>query len=140
MSASFETTTQVRFAHVDGASIVFYPRYFEMLNAAIEDWFEQELGADFRSMHVGRGIGIPTVRIETEFMSPSILGDRLSICITPIKVGRTSCTYEASFRCGDELRLKTTATLVCMDLKLQQSMPWPEDIRAGMLGDPVTIE
>ena len=54
----FETITKVRFAHIDGASIVFYPRYFEMLNAAVEDWFALELGVDFRSMHTNRGLSL----------------------------------------------------------------------------------
>ena len=36
---SFQISTKVRFGDVDPAGIVFYPRYFEMLNAAVEDWF-----------------------------------------------------------------------------------------------------
>ncbi|MWV26885.1 acyl-CoA thioesterase [Aurantiacibacter rhizosphaerae] len=137
MNSCFETTTRVRFAHVDGASIVFYPRYFEMLNAAVEDWFEQELHADFKSMHVTRGIGVPTIQLETQFLAPSIMGDLLTVRITPVKIGRSSCTYEAVFLCGEEVRLKAKATLVCMDLKAQKSVPWPDDIRARMMGETV---
>ena len=50
----FTTTVQVRFADVDPAGIVFYPRYFEMLNGAVEDWFAQQLGLDFATMHLER--------------------------------------------------------------------------------------
>ncbi|MEP6869978.1 MAG: acyl-CoA thioesterase, partial [Novosphingobium sp.] len=91
---AFETSTQIRFAHVDGAGIVFYPRYFEILNAAVEDWFAEALGADFRSMHHERGIGVPTVQLNAEFLAPSLLGDELAVRITPRHVGRSSCTYE----------------------------------------------
>ena len=33
----------IRFRHCDAAGIVFYPRYFEMMNDLVEDWFA-ELG------------------------------------------------------------------------------------------------
>lgn len=131
---AFETTCQVRFAHVDGAGIVFYPRYFEMLNAAVEDWFGQVLGADFRALHHDRGIGVPTVKLETEFHAPSLLGDVLKVRITPRNVGRSSCTYEAVFTGSGSDRLKVSATLVCMDLVAKKAVPWPEDIRTRMLG------
>ncbi len=56
---------------------MFYPRYFEMINQVVEDWFAGPLGQDFRSLHEGLNIGVPTVSIECEFTHPSRLGDRL---------------------------------------------------------------
>ena len=35
----FTLTHTVRFGDCDPAAIVFYPRYYEMLNATIEEWF-----------------------------------------------------------------------------------------------------
>lgn len=128
----FSTTTQVRFSHVDAAAIVFYPRYFEMLNAAVEDWFAA-MDFDFHALHVGRGIGTPTVKIETEFLSPSELGDRLEIEIDPQRVGRSSCTFCFRFTGGGRDRLRGQATLVCMDLAAQKSTPWPTDLRNRMI-------
>lgn len=129
MPAPYQTTTQVRFAHVDGAGIVFFPRYFEFLNAAIEDWFAQSLGADFRSLHMERGVGVPTVDLKAQFTSPGFLGDDLAIQITPRTIGRSSCTYEALFTAGDRELLRVVATLVCMDIATKKSTPWPDDIR-----------
>ena len=134
---AFETITKVRFAHIDGASIVFYPRYFEMLNAAVEDWFALELGVDFRSMHTDRGLGVPTVQLSADFMAPSILGEDLTISLTPQRVGRSSCTYSAVFSAAGRDRLRATGTLVCMNLETQRSEPWPDDIRARMTQDLV---
>jgi 4-hydroxybenzoyl-CoA thioesterase len=132
---SFVHLTPVRFAHVDAAGIVFYPRFFEMLNAAVEDWFA-ELGRDFRALHLEDRIGTPTVRLETEFAAPAMLGDMLEISLTPLKVGSSSCTYRFVFESGGTLRLKGEAVLVCMDLDAQRSRPWPEAIgkalRAGL--------
>ncbi|HZU63293.1 MAG TPA: thioesterase family protein [Novosphingobium sp.] len=126
----FATTAKVRFAHVDPAGIVFYPRYFEMLNGAVEDWFALGLGQDFRHLHLDRKVGTPTVKLEATFSAPSFLGDDLDITITPLSLGRSSCPLRVVFACRGELRLTAEVVLVCMDLNSHQAMAWPEDIRA----------
>ena len=45
--AVFQREQVVRFGHCDPAGIVFFPRYFEMLNELVEDWFAQALGLPF---------------------------------------------------------------------------------------------
>ena len=129
---SFSTRTKIRFAHVDAAGIVFYPRYFEMLNAALEDWFAEALGIDFAALHLYRRIGVPTVRLECQFSAPSMLGDEVDITITPAEVGRSSCSIRYRLRCKDVERLKADAVIVCMDLGVKRATPWPDDIRARM--------
>jgi 4-hydroxybenzoyl-CoA thioesterase len=122
---------RVRFAHVDAAGIVFYPRFFEMLNAAVEDWFAA-LGRDFRTLHLDDRIGTPTVRLEVEFLAPALLGDELAVALTPVKVGTSSCTYRFAFTCRESLRLRGEGVLVCMDLDAQRSRPWPEAIAQSL--------
>ena len=34
----------VRFSHCDPAGIVYFPRYFDMINGVVEDWFAGTLG------------------------------------------------------------------------------------------------
>lgn len=128
----FATRTQVRFAHVDAAAIVFYPRYFEMLNAAVEDWFA-DMGFDFRDLHVERRIGTPTVKLDCEFVSPSELGDQLVVEIDPKHVGRSSCSFAYRFTGDGRERLRGNATIVCMDLAAQTSTPWPEALRGRIV-------
>ncbi len=128
---SFVHTTPVRFAHVDAAGIVFYPRFFEMLNAAVEDWFAA-LGRDFRALHLEDRIGTPTVRLETEFLAPAMLGDELAITLTPVKVGTSSCTYRFDFAVAGAPKLNGEGVLVCMDLDAQRSRPWPEGLGAAL--------
>ncbi|MBB3859345.1 4-hydroxybenzoyl-CoA thioesterase [Novosphingobium hassiacum] len=129
MSIAFETSAQVRFAHIDAAGIVFYPRYLEMLNGAVEDWCERALGVSFREMHHDRKIGVPTVKLQVDFTAPSHLGDHLSIALTPKKLGRSSCNLDICFACEGEVRLKAEVVLVCMDLESQRSTAWPDDMR-----------
>ena len=130
---TFATTVQVRFADVDPAGIVFYPRYFEMLNGAVEDWFAQDLGMDFKQMHLVDHIGVPTVKLEVTFLSPSELGDVLTITIVPEQVGRSSCNFAALFSGDGRDRLRAEVVLVCMDLDAQRSRPWPESLRERIL-------
>ena len=75
------------------------------------------------------GLGIPTVKLETEFLSPSELGDELMIEIDPQHVGRSSCTFGYLFTGDGRDRLRGQATIVCMDLAAQQSAPWPDALR-----------
>ena len=49
----------IRFSHIDGAGIVFYPRYFEML----ADSFPSRFAV------------VDPVRISTEFRHPARLGE-----------------------------------------------------------------
>lgn len=128
---TFTTTTTVRFADVDPAGIVFYPRFFEMLNGAVEDWFAS-MGLDFRTMHLERHVGVPTVRLECDFLAPCELGDELSIAITPTNVGRSSCTIEYALSAAGTMRLKAVGVLVFMDLAAKKSIPWPDDLRAQL--------
>lgn len=128
---TFTTQVQVRFAHVDAAGFMFYPRYFELLNGALEDWFAS-LGLPFHTMHLQRRMGVPTVKLECEFLAPSELGDVLTVSITPTRVGNASCTIDYVVSCNDAERLRASAVLVCMNLDTRKSMPWPEDLRAKL--------
>lgn len=126
---TFVSTQQVRFAHVDPAGIVFYPRYFEMLNAAVEDYFETAIGVSFAEMHRARRLGVPTVKLEVDFRTPSRLGERLDFALAVDQVGRSSAHLRCTVRCGEVERFVARVVLVCMDLDASASVPWPEDLR-----------
>ncbi len=129
---SFILELPVRFAHVDAAGFVFYPRYFEMLNAAVEEWFAARTGVSFADLHITRRRGLPTVTLDSRFVAPSRLGDPLEIEINLTKLGRSSC--DLSYRIvsdGDE-RVVASAVLVHIDLDNGQAEPWPDDMRARL--------
>ena len=52
--SQFTKQEKVRFQHVDYAGIVFYPRFLEMLNCLVEDWFEEALDRPFSKIHEGQ--------------------------------------------------------------------------------------
>lgn len=125
---TFITKAKVRFGDVDPAGIVFYPRYFEMLNDAVEDWFAA-MGMDFRSMHQEHRIGVPTVHLTCDFVAPSELGDDLTIEIKTVQVGRSSCTIDYVVRSGGgQIRVTAKGVLVCMDLDSKRAIAWPKSL------------
>lgn len=122
----------VLFQHCDPAGIVFYPRYFEMLNETVEHWFAARLGCGFAELHGARGLGIPTVALSTRFLAPSRLGDPLEISLRPDALGRTSAGLLFRAVCGAEARLEMQSTIVCVRMADGRPCPWPEDIRARL--------
>ena len=94
MNLPFQKTEKIRFKHVDYAGIVFYPRFLEMLNGLVEDWFEEELSRPFHEMHQTNGI--PTVDLKVQFKNPARLGQVLMKRLWVINLGFASvlCGYE----------------------------------------------
>ena len=117
---------KVMFKDCDPARIVFYPRYFEMLNDTVECFFDEVLGCPFEALHLGHAV--PTARIETVFLAPSRLGDWLEIALECRRVGRSSLDLAFAARCGDEMRLTATSTIVHVGPE-GRSVPWPDGLR-----------
>lgn len=120
---------KVMFKHCDPAGIVFYPRYFEMINDCVELFFDQALGHSFEELH--KSGGIPTAEISAQFKAVSRHGDHLKISLSCIRLGRSSLGLETVAMCGDELRFAAKSTLVCVD-QHGNSTAWPDDMRAKL--------
>lgn len=85
---------KVRFQHVDYAGIVFYPRFLEMLNGLVEDWFEEALDRPFSKMHETNGI--PTVDLKIQFKNAARLGEILTkkLWVKELKNSSILCGFE----------------------------------------------
>lgn len=130
--AAFRYRTRVMFQHCDPAGIVFYPRYFEMVNEVVETFFDEAVGWSFRQMHAVERVGVPMGRIETEFLAASRLGDLLDWTFRISRLGGASLDFDLSAVCAGEERLVVTGTLVLVDLDAMKSMPWPATHRAAL--------
>ena len=133
MSLVFSTPISIRFAHCDPAGIVFYPRYFELINGVVEDWCAQGLEMSFHEMHMVQGIGLPTVHIETDFVKTSVMGDELIAELRVTKLGRASATVEI-LMLGQEqdLRLKAQLVLVMAQVRERKAIALPAQLREQM--------
>lgn len=135
MSLIFSTPISIRFAHCDPAGIVFYPRYFELINGVVEDWCAQGLDMSFHEMHMVQGIGLPTVHIETDFVKISHMGDELIAELRVLKLGRASLTVEIIMKdAQNDLRLKAQLVLVLAKVDEQRAIALPANLREKMQG------
>ena len=132
MSRSFSYLRKIRFADTDPAGIVFYPRYFEMVNEAIEDWFA-EIGISFSDLHLKQKFGVPLVHAEADFFRPGRLGEELELTLKVADVGRSSFTLEITAAKDGEPCFKTTGVLAYMNLKTEKAEPLPDQFRETLL-------
>lgn len=128
----FEREQTVRFGHCDPAGIVFYPRYFEMLNELVEDWFALGLGIPFTQLIAERRIGMPTAQLDTRFKRVSRIGDRLRQRLGVTRLGGASLTLAIAFDGDDGTRVEFDQVLVCTSLDTHTPQPLPADLRAAI--------
>lgn len=126
MGVRYAFDQKVLFRHCDPAGIVFFPRYFEMINDCVEHFFTEGLGWPFEEIH--KVEAVPTAEISTRFVAPSRHGDRLHFVLTVTRVGRSSMAYRIDATCGAETRFNAAATLVHVN-GTGRPTPWPDDIR-----------
>jgi 4-hydroxybenzoyl-CoA thioesterase len=129
---SFGIDLTVRFAHVDAAGIVFYPRYFEMLNELVERWFAEDLGRSFAEIHNERKFGTPTTGLETRFLRPSRLGDVIRFELSVAKLTEKRALLDVGVSCADERRVEIKLEIAWVAFDPIRSEPWPDELRAAI--------
>jgi 4-hydroxybenzoyl-CoA thioesterase len=128
----FRFQQPILFKHCDPAGIVFYPRFFEIINDAVEAMFDDLLGWSFYQLHPDHSV--PTVAMNIHFQAPCRHGDTLNVEITLVKIGRASLTLSTSAFADGTLRFKLDHTLVCVG-NLGQPTPWPDHFRATVTSE-----
>lgn len=85
---------KIRFKHTDFAGIVFYPRFLEMLNDLIEDWFEEALDRPFSKIHETNGI--PTVDLKVQFKKAARIGEVITkkLWVKELRNSSVVCGFE----------------------------------------------
>lgn len=129
MENAFIKKEKVRFQHVDYAGIVFYPRFLEMLNCLVEDFYEEALNLPFKNIH--KTGGIPTVDLKIQFKKAARLGDELTKYLWIKKLGGSSMNCGFKFEHEDgSICLEGEVTLVKVDFLNGRG-----DIKASPFGD-----
>lgn len=128
---SYQRDIRIEFNHCDPAGIVFFPRYFEMINSMVENFFRDRLEHPFERITMEEGHGVPTVRLETDFRAPSRLGDLVRFTLTVTGVGRSSVDFQHRAELGSEIRLEARQRIVWIGTE-GRAAPWPPAIRARL--------
>jgi 4-hydroxybenzoyl-CoA thioesterase len=91
---AFTVTTPVRFADIDHAGIVYYPRFFHLFHLAFEELWRARMGSQAYAALIDRDrIGFPAVRAECSFEAPLRFGDLAEIELAISRMGTKSITF-----------------------------------------------
>lgn len=144
--APFVYATPVRFADVDHAGIVYYPRFFHFFHLAFEELFRVRMGPRAYVDLLDRDrVGFPAVRAECDYVSPLRFGDTAEVELTVARLGAKSITFRYRiFRAADgetPRRLAASGQTVCavVDLTRFRATPLPQRIQ-DLLADLVSSD
>ncbi|NSX56286.1 acyl-CoA thioesterase [Parasulfitobacter algicola] len=127
---AFTVRQKILFKHCDPAGIVFYPRYFEIMNDCTEAFFADALHWPFEELL--KTAAIPTAQISAQFQAPSHHGDHLDIALGIARLGRSSVDLTFHATCGDETRFTAQSTLVHISQN-GRSQSWPDALRPAFV-------
>jgi 4-hydroxybenzoyl-CoA thioesterase len=128
----FRVEKLIRFHHCDPAGIVFYPQYFVLMHELMEDWFSQGLEIDYAEFVRERGMGLPMVRLECEFLAPVPMGNVLALELAVKRIGNSSLTLSVRGAAQGRESLRATLTVVHTAIAPMRAVPIPDALRSAM--------
>jgi 4-hydroxybenzoyl-CoA thioesterase len=130
---AFESRQPVRFADIDRAGIVYYPRFFDFWHRALEDFFNEDFHVPYHRLIDERRVGFPVVNVEASFRIPLQHGDLVAIRLSTVRLGNKSLTLRyRTYRPGvTEVAAEGTITHACVDMDTMRANPLPDDVRAA---------
>ena len=131
-SRIFQQSRAIRFSDCDPAGMVFFPQYFVMLNAVVEDWFTQALGVNYAQLLGQRRIGLPTVALQSEFRAPCRMGDAVEFRLQLERMGSRSLTLRVDCMHGATCCVQIRQVLVSTSLAHDGAIEIPQDVREGV--------
>lgn len=127
---AFVFSTPVRFADVDHAGIVYYPRFFHYFHMAFEELFRQRMGPRAYVELLDRDrIGFPAVHAEADYRAPLRFGDTADIAVSVARLGESSITFRYRVARGEVTCAVGTVVCAVVDLNEFRPCPIPSSIR-----------
>jgi len=127
---SFCHSRTVRFADVDAAGIVYYPRLLDYCHIAFEEFFDHLSSQPYSNWVQSQRRGFPTRRLECDFLKPVVYGSTIAIEVSIGVIGKSSVQFR--FRGaveGAETSFEAQAVKVCIDLDEGRPTAIPEELR-----------
>ena len=132
MAKVFRVAYPIRFSHCDPAGQVYFPRFFDLLHDALEDWFNMGLQERFADFLMKQQLGTPTVGTQCDFVSPARFGDTLVVELTILRLGTSSVELAFNGTIDGRACLKCRHTICIFSTKTLKAVPIPEALRARM--------
>jgi 4-hydroxybenzoyl-CoA thioesterase len=122
---SFTSVQKIRFDDVDGAGIVYYPRFLHLCHAAFEDFFDAAAPFSYPDLIGKRRLGFPTAHIDADFKAPLAYGDTAIVTLAIEKVGTSSVVSRYEIRRKSDAMLCMTAAITTVLVGLDDMRPRP---------------
>jgi len=130
---AFRCSQLVRYFHCDPGGIVYFPRFFEMFNAVLEDWFAGALACPWGTDLMGtRNLSVPSLAIRAEFLRACRLGEALDFLLWPTHLGRSSISLALIGSAAGAERLRAVWTICMASREAFRAVPIPDDLRGRM--------
>ncbi len=126
---AFTVTQPIRFSHTDPAGIVYFPNYFDMCNAVMEDFLGMAIGIDNATLLMRDRIGTPIVHAECDFFVPSRWGERLEMTLLVERVGNASIAYRIIGHAEERVRLAARIVVALINVDSGRPLPLPPAMR-----------
>jgi 4-hydroxybenzoyl-CoA thioesterase len=129
---TFRARRTLRFGDCDPAGIAYFPRYLDLLNGVVEEWWGT-IGFPWTELFGRRRIGLPTVRCELDFTAPGRMGDLLEFGLGVARLGRRSLTLQHDIRRDQTPLWRAIQVVVATGLEDHRAIDWPDDLRAAII-------
>jgi acyl-CoA thioesterase FadM len=131
-AAVWQTEIRIRFSHCDPAGIVYFARYFDLMNGVVEDWFSGALGLDYAEFIGPRRIGLGYASCEADFAAPGFMGDHITFAVLVERIGGASLSLRIHAYRGQDPVLSARLTIVTTSLVEHRAIPIPDDLRSAL--------
>lgn len=113
-------------------------RFFELVNSTVEQWFESLLDVPFYELHVVRGLGIPTVEMNTRCRELPRVGESVSMRIRPTRIGSRALTFSTWLIRDDQCLMENEQVVVFVQMTDDgfETIAIPDDIRTRLDEQP----
>src|SRR6188768_3340919 len=132
----FATTVKIRWADIDPAGVVYYPRFLHYCHTAMEEFFENELALPYPKLTNEHRLGFPAVHLDVDFRNPLRYGDIAHVTVAVAKLGKTSVDWRFTLTRNDGvLSAEARVITACLDLDAFRARELPDWLRE-LLGAP----
>lgn len=132
---SYKTTIQLH--DTDAAGLLFFGNQFEIVHEAYEVLFEK-IGFSFSKLLRKCDFFLPIVHAEADYKAPLFVGDKITITVRVVNIGRTSFTLSYQLLTQKSKKLVGTAQTVhvAVDKKTERKIPLPARLRQALKKAP----
>ena len=134
MTAAYHQRQVIRFADVDWARVLYFPKQFDLLHGVMEDFFREVVGVSYAEMLQRDRIGFPTVHIDADFRAPLRFGEEADIALSVRELGRRKVVfrYDVTRPATGEITGVVTQTTVAIDPETWQTIEIPPRYREAL--------